>query len=207
MDQSDEETICLPPQFFDQTLSSVQDLAELKSILYVWQVASGTPRGAANLGDLLQLPVARAIAGANSPRPVEDRVQAAVERAVVNGHLLRYRSDTGSTSETWLLPATDANRELLSRVSTGEETAVRALQAQDSAQVSVYRPNVFAVFERSIGPLTPLVADQIRSAEKAYPREWIEQAISLAAAGNHRSWRYIEAVLTRWEERGGPDRG
>jgi len=68
------------------------------------------------------------------------------------------------------------------------------------------RPNVFALYEQNIGPLTPLIGEQLRAAEQDYPPEWIEEAIRLAVERNARNWRYIAAILQRWEAEG-KDRG
>ena len=68
------------------------------------------------------------------------------------------------------------------------------------------RPNIFQLYEENVGMLTPLVADELRAAEEEYPAGWVEAAIREAAAGNVRSWRYIEAILERWK-REGEERG
>jgi DNA replication protein len=68
------------------------------------------------------------------------------------------------------------------------------------------RPNIFALYEENIGPLSPLISDQLRAAEQDYPAAWIEEAFRLAVERNKRSWRYIAAILQRWESEG-KDRG
>jgi len=35
------------------------------------------------------------------------------------------------------------------------------------------RPNIFKLYEENIGPLTPLIADALKDAEKTYPPEWV----------------------------------
>jgi DNA replication protein DnaD len=39
-------------------------------------------------------------------------------------------------------------------------------------------------------------------AEETYPMVWIEQAIRIAVENNVRRWRYVEAILQSWKERG-----
>ena len=94
---------------------------------------------------------------------------------------------------------------MVDRLRAGESGTVLELGLPTDADISVYRPNVFAFYEQYLGPLTPLVADQLRDAERSYPRLWIEEAIIAAADSHTRSWRYIETMLTRWEETGAPD--
>ena len=53
--------------------------------------------------------------------------------------------------------------------------------------------------------LTPLIADELRQAEKEYPAEWIEDAFREAVSLNKRSWKYIRAILERWRVDGRGD--
>ncbi len=64
------------------------------------------------------------------------------------------------------------------------------------------RPNIFKLYEANIGPLTPMIAETLQDAEEMYPMIWIEQAIRIAVENNVRRWRYIEAILSSWKERG-----
>ena len=61
--------------------------------------------------------------------------------------------------------------------------------------LDVERPNIFRLYEENIGPLTPLIAEMLRDAEKTYPADWIEEAFKIAVENNVRRWRYIEAIL------------
>jgi DnaD/phage-associated family protein len=63
-------------------------------------------------------------------------------------------------------------------------------------------PNAFRLYEQNIGPLTPLIADQITQAIRDYPADWIEDAIGEAVAYNRRSWRYIVRILENWKATG-----
>jgi DnaD/phage-associated family protein len=63
-------------------------------------------------------------------------------------------------------------------------------------------PNIFKLYEDNIGPLTPLLADMLREAEKTYPPEWLAEAFIIAVTRNVRNWKYIEAILKRWKEKG-----
>jgi DnaD/phage-associated family protein len=64
------------------------------------------------------------------------------------------------------------------------------------------RPNIFALYEQNIGPLTPLLADALREAEAEFPPDWIEAALREAVANNVRNWKYALAILKRWKEEG-----
>lgn len=63
-------------------------------------------------------------------------------------------------------------------------------------------PSIYRLYEENIGPLTPMIADAIKDAETTYPIQWIIDAIMIAVERNKRSWRYITAILERWQREG-----
>ena len=68
------------------------------------------------------------------------------------------------------------------------------------------KSNVFKLYEENIGPLTPLLADMLKEAERTYPAAWFEEAFEIAVSRNVRNWKYIEAILSRWKENGKDER-
>ncbi len=77
-----------------------------------------------------------------------------------------------------------------------------SLTDQPEPGVQAARPNIFKLYEANIGPLTPMISETLQEAEEMYPFFWIEQAIRIAVENNVRRWRYVEAILTSWKERG-----
>lgn len=71
-------------------------------------------------------------------------------------------------------------------------------------QIAADPPNAFRVYEQNIGPLTPIIADQINTAALEYPAGWIEDAIAEAVFYNKRNWRYIIRILENWRQDGRP---
>ena len=67
------------------------------------------------------------------------------------------------------------------------------------------RPNIFVLYEQNIGLLQPLIADELRQAERDYPTGWIEEAFRVAAEANVRRWSYVRAILERWSTEGRSD--
>jgi DnaD/phage-associated family protein len=63
-------------------------------------------------------------------------------------------------------------------------------------------PNIFVLYEQNIGPLTPMIAEMLRDAEQTYPAEWIDEAVKIAVEKNVRNWRYVSAILERWQQEG-----
>ena len=62
--------------------------------------------------------------------------------------------------------------------------------------------NLFAIYEKNISPLTPIIAEEIKKAKAEYPEKMIEEAIIESAKNNARSWRYISRILERWQGEG-----
>lgn len=194
----------LPRSFLHRVLTQVEDLAELKAILYVAYVMEETGARSVPLERLLSTEGEQVVTQRRSPEPGSVRVQRALDRAVVNGHLLRLRV-LGNTDETTeYLPATAENMGLINRLQAGDASAASVLHVDPLRTLELYRPNIFVLYERLLGPLTPLVAEELRHAERLYPREWIKAAMEQAAGYNRRTWRYVESILARWEVEGPP---
>jgi DnaD/phage-associated family protein len=62
--------------------------------------------------------------------------------------------------------------------------------------------NIFALYEQNIGIITPMIAEELKEADKLYPPQWIEEAFKEAVTLNKRSWRYIARILERWASEG-----
>jgi DNA replication protein len=75
-------------------------------------------------------------------------------------------------------------------------------QEQTRVQVQIERPNIFVLYEQNIGLLTPIIGSQLEDAADHYPADWIEAAFSEAVQRNKRNWKYISAILRRWETEG-----
>jgi DNA replication protein len=82
-------------------------------------------------------------------------------------------------------------------------------QWRESAKIfsaPMNKSNIFKLYEENIGALTPLLSDMLREAEKNYPSVWFEEAFEIAVSRNIRNWKYVEAILTRWKEKGKDER-
>ena len=120
-----------------------------------------------------------------------------VDKAVSRGTLLKVQNEAG---------------EFFFLNSPRGRVSVEAIQSGrfDPSNVQnappVERSNIFKLYEENIGALTPLIADMLREAEKEYPSAWFEEAFEIAVAKNARHWRFVEAVLKRWKEKGKDER-
>jgi DnaD/phage-associated family protein len=64
------------------------------------------------------------------------------------------------------------------------------------------RPNIYALYERAIGPLTPALLPHLDAAAETYAPEWVASAFDEAAKNNGRSWSYVRAILEAWQRNG-----
>src|SRR5690606_4691693 len=126
-----------------------------------------------------------------------------VERAVPRGTLLHVNIESADGVMDLYFFNTENGRAAFEGITKGEW---RPNPDEDEPiTLLVERPNIFILYEQNIGPLTPIVADELRDAEQSYPVRWIEEAIETAVANNVRKWRYISAILERWRQEGKKD--
>lgn len=78
----------------------------------------------------------------------------------------------------------------------------RNIQTRTAIQMTDERPNIFELYEQNIGVITPMMAEILKEDEQAYPDEWIEEAIRIAVNRNARNWKYVQAILERWQKEG-----
>lgn len=63
-------------------------------------------------------------------------------------------------------------------------------------------PNPFRTYEENIGPLTPLISEDIKSALVDYSTTWLHESILEAVRQNRRSWAYCKGILRNWAVNG-----
>ncbi len=137
--------------------------------------------------------------------PIADRrwaIDAALEQLIAVEMMLRLTVDAaGEQRDLYFLNA-PADRRGLEAVRGGAVPMGRIIAAPTSPN----RPaTVFALYESLIGPMSPLIGDELADAEQLYPIEWLESAFREAAAQNARSWRYVSRILERWAIEGPDD--
>lgn len=195
--------IRIPEQFFRQILPGIDKLDELKLTLNIfWRLErmEGSFRYL-HLSDLLKDDNLIKSIG-KDPDKARAAIDSALRKAIKRGTLLQAELDDGQDAVICLNSA--RGRAAMQAIKRGEWRASPGSLPPD--EVYVERPNIFQLYEANIGPLTPLVADALRDAEKTYQANWIEDAFRIAVERNKRNWHYIEAILHRWQEGGRDDR-
>ena len=188
--------VSVPEPVFSELIPIIDDLNELKVTLHVlWRLGqqSGGVR-CVHSADLSSDPVLRSSLGDARP----EVLACALRRAVERGTLLEANTDTGGSHTAIYFANTPKGRASFEAFSSNEgcEDIVPAV-----------RSNVYRLYEENIGLLTPLIADELRDAEQTYPTVWIEEALREAVLQNKRSWKYVRAILERWQNDGRGNEG
>ena len=176
----------LPDTFFQTLLAEINDAAELKvTLFYLWRVQhmEGPFRA------LCQTDFDEKVLGLSA-----DEVASGLENAIQRGSILKSEHD----ADVFYFLNTPRGRAAAAAFAQGNW--------RESAKIMstpvVERPNVFKLYEENIGPLTPMIADMLKDAEETYSDEWVAEALEIAVRNNVRNWKYVEAILKRWKEKG-----
>jgi len=193
----------IPNEFFSDVVPLVDDVAELKVLLYTfWRLDQG--EGETRYLRLDDVLVDLLFLDGMGAEPEEQR-QATVEafeRTAQRGVLIALTVKKGDKEELWYFLNSARGRDAVSRIKHGDFEGL--IHDIDDVVVGLERerPNIFLLYEQNIGVLTPMIADKLRQAERDYPDDWIFDAIGLAVERNKRSWAYIASILMEWAEHG-----
>jgi DNA replication protein len=186
--------ISLPDSFFTQVVPKIQDLAELKIVLCASYLILRKPDHPFAFGHSERSEEAHAAQGRPqfvtynelkaessrlAPELDEETLRQALDSAVEHGVLLHSTLNINGVLED-----------------------VYSLTAPLRRGRQPSTVNIFALYEQNIGIITPIIADELKEAEKLYPPQWIEEAFKEAVTLNKRSWKYIARILERWASEG-----
>ncbi len=195
--------IRVPVEIFSEILPLVDDLAELKTILYAfWQLYQGS-------GDVRYVRLNDALAdliflAGMGEAPAEQAAAArrGFARAAQRGVLIEITVKRGEKEELWYFLNSPKGRAAVKRLRQGDFQGL--IHDIDDVIVGLEkeRPNIFLLYEQNIGMVTPMIAEKLRQAERDYPEGWIYDAFSLAVERNSRTWAYIHRILQNWAQYG-----
>ncbi len=193
----------VPNLLFGQVLEEIDDPLALKCFLRVFWLHSqkkGYPRFLTQ-GELLSdRTLARVVSA--SGESIEAALEAALENTVKFGLLLHLRVESASGLVDAYVPNTQDGRRAAQRLRDFRLDVDVTDDRRAMPGVSSVRPNIFSLYEKNIGIITPIIAEELKEAEGYYPEGWIDEAFREAVVRNKRSWRYIEAILKRWKTEG-----
>ena len=138
-----------------------------------------------------------------SGRELEEVVQSAVKSASKRGILLILETD-GIKSQIFL--NTEPVRRALVRhgldIAQKHDEPVETWAITEAASD---RLDAITFYEHNVGHMTPLIAENIRTALEEHPEDEVLLAIRKATEANARNWNYIAAILRRWAIEGRPE--
>ena len=178
--QRKTDFISLPDSFFTQAVPKIQDLTELKIVLYVaYLILRKQDPSTQSAECSVTYKELKAGSRRLSAELDEETLRQALNSAVEHGALLHSTLNiNGVIEDVYSL------------------TAPMYRGRQPSAV------NIFALYEQNIGMITPIIAEELKEADKLYPPQWIEEAFKEAVTLNKRSWKYIARILERWASEG-----
>lgn len=190
----------VPATFFSELLPEINDLSVLKLALYFfWRLdrMEGSFRFLKRTDLSSDELFMKSLSGRASES--EAALDQALEKAVLQGILLRADLAAGSETQALFFLNSPKGRAAVEAIRQGQW---RPTGNQPPVSLIQDRPNIFRLYEENIGPLTPMIADTLRDAEREYAANWIEDAVRIAVKNNVRRWVYIEAILRSWKEEG-----
>lgn len=191
----------LPNMFFSKILPDIKDVSELKATLYVFWLLY-PKRGYPKYLTYREL-------RETVKDLTDEQLLNGLELAAERGTILRLAVEPEGKSENIYFQNTETDKRAIEKIQNGEISIGPLPKGEPQAPPE--QINIFAIYEQNIGMLTPMIAEELKEAEKLYPASWIEDAFKEAVSLNKRSWRYISRILERWASEGkdngttGPD--
>jgi len=185
------ETFTQIPDTFFHLLGEIEDAAELKVTLHaIWRIEHTE----GNFRALCESDFDSESLGLDA-----EKIKLGLEKSVERGTLLKSTHD----EEVFYFLNSPRGRLAAEAFANGNwRESVRIM----SVPIASRKSNIFKLYEENLGPLTPLLSDMLREAEKDYPSAWFEEAFEIAVSRNIRNWKYVEAILARWKEKGKDER-
>ncbi len=184
-------SVSIPESAFTELIPIIDDLAELKLTLHVlWRL--GRQRSKVRYLRRADLTSDQVLLSGMGDDPFE-ALHLALDRAVERGTLLRTEITIGEMTEEIYFANTPKGRAAVEAIARGEWPG----ELEPAARL-----NIFTLYEQNIGMLTPLIADELREAEQAYPTGWIEDAFHEAMSQSVYKWSYVRAILEGWRTKG-----
>ncbi len=201
-----QRLIPLPAQFFTELLPVIDDLNELRLVVYFfWRLDQ--MEGAFRCLRRSDLTADERLLNSlgQTPALALKALDEALGKAVQRGALLSASLTLAEGEETLYFLNSPRGRAALQAIQKGSWRP--SGEATSPIEILPEPPNIFRLYEDHIGALTPLIADALKDAEQTYPADWIEEAFRIAAENNKRNWRYVATILERWKQEGHHARG
>ncbi len=190
----------IPVSFFTEIIPLVDDLNTLKVMLHIFRALDhqdGSVRYVLVKNLLQDETLLNGISTPDGNR--EEAIKQAVIKTIQSGFSLTPGGNETTEPEILFLNS-PRGRDALKAYVTGKWAPAES-DAADVPLPPVW-PGIFTLYEDNIGPITPLMADILQEAEKLYPQNIIQHAFEEAVKQNARNWKYVDAILRKWQEKG-----
>ena len=196
----------VPNPMFSTLLEKINDLVELKCtlrIIWLLQEKRGHPKKLTFKEIVSDQILSKSVSrdGIDSRKEIMRGLNLAVNHGVFCRSLV---DSEGSEQQHVYTLNTVSDRRNLYDTPKDEQNSNDATE-QRTWNASNVRPNIFGLYEDNIGMLSPMITEELKEAEEMYPHGWIEDAFREAVGHNKRSWRYVAAILQRWQQEGRDD--
>ncbi len=183
----------IPPGFFSDFLPRIEDVTELKLMLFCfWALPQKE-------GDYPYLRQEDFISCQDMIASTDADLKHALQLAVEHGGLLQADISVHGQKHKLYFVNTEKGRAGRKQVEVG---AWQPADLDNLIEILPERPGIYSLFLDNIGTITPMIRDELRDMEQEFPAGWIEEAIRLAVQNNARNIRYIRAILERWRHDG-----
>ncbi|MBI2856978.1 MAG: DnaD domain protein [Chloroflexi bacterium] len=189
--------------FFTSVLPDIQDLAELKTTLCIFCLLyqkKAYPRFVTRAELTADTTLMQGL-GCDATT-ASQALSRALDAAAGRGTLLRLKIKAGDKDEEMYLLNNEAGRTAVERISSGDLVLPGLPGRAAPYGGAADKRDIFSLYEANIGLLTPLIAEELKEAEKLYPADWVADAFKEAVELNKRNWRYISRILERWSSEG-----
>lgn len=195
----------IPNRFFDDLLLDIDHLGELKITLYLFWQLSKVEKSFRflRMSEIIKDKLFMKGMG-DSEKTALHYLEESIQKAVHRGTMIGATIDLSQGQETLYFINSPRGRAAVEAISRGEWK--HSGDPMEPVELTPERPNIYLLYEENIGPLTPMIAESLGNAERTYPDFWIQDALRVAVENNKRNWRYVEAILDRWQKEGRDER-
>ncbi|MDD5399222.1 MAG: DnaD domain protein [Dehalococcoidia bacterium] len=200
------EVTPLPNVFFSQVLSLIDSLLELKTVMQIFFLLSrrrGYPRFVSFSELSHNAVIEKELYKMKGDADV--LLRDALLSAVKHGILLHIPINVDEKSDDAYFINNQVEKNTIDKILSGTLKIPSVEIRSKEEPASEQSRDIYSLYERNIGMLTPILAEELQEAEHRYPPEWIEDAFREALRANVRNWKYINSILKRWEREGKKD--
>lgn len=192
--EDDKALVRVPVTFFTQLMPIIGDLSQLKLLLYMfWHLEQQESSVRYfTLQELSSDPALVRMTGG------EDEIEDALGKLVELGALIKTKVH-GKTAFYYFINGPQG-RAAVDAIESGNWQD--AGEQRKPIHMRGEQPNIFKLYEENIGAITPMMAEILKDDETAYSNLWIKEAIEIAVTRNARNWKYVQAILERWQKEG-----